>query len=99
MAQHFITRAIVKAVRQLPGYPRLRVLDLSCGRGEIAPEELAAENPDTVDGATIHYGIGNWYLYNGQPERARPVFQRITSGKQWAAFGFIAAEAELLRLQ
>lgn len=67
-------------------------------RGEIAPEELESEDPSTVDGATILYGVGNWYLYGGQPERARPVFQRITSGTQWAAFGFIAAEAEL-RLQ
>ena len=68
-------------------------------RGEIAVEELANEDPSTVDGTTILYGVGNWYLYNGQPERAKPVFQRITSGTQWAAFGYIAAESELSRLQ
>jgi tetratricopeptide (TPR) repeat protein len=67
-------------------------------RGEIAPEELAGEDPSTVDGATILYGVGNWHLYNGEPERGRPVFERVTSGNQWAAFGFIAAETEL-RLQ
>jgi SAM-dependent methyltransferase len=38
MAQHFITRAILDTVRGLRGYPRLRVLDLSCGRGEILAE-------------------------------------------------------------
>lgn len=68
-------------------------------RGEIAPEEFLGEDPSTVDGATILYGVGNWYLYNGQTERARPLFERITSGRQWAAFGFIAAESELHRLQ
>ena len=68
-------------------------------RGEIAVEELANEDPKTVDGATILYGVGNWYLYNGQPERAKPVFQRITSGTQWSSFGYIAAESELSRLQ
>jgi len=67
-------------------------------RGEIAPEELETENAATVDGATILYGVGNWYLYNGQPERARPVFERVTASGQWAAFGFIAAQAELRRL-
>jgi 2-polyprenyl-3-methyl-5-hydroxy-6-metoxy-1,4-benzoquinol methylase len=35
MAQHFIVRAILKTIRALPGYRRLRILDLSCGRGEI----------------------------------------------------------------
>ncbi|MFP5245896.1 MAG: tetratricopeptide repeat protein, partial [Thermoanaerobaculia bacterium] len=68
-------------------------------RGEIAPEELAAENEATVDGATILYGVGNWYLTQGQPERARPIFERVRAGGQWSAFGFIAAETELHRLQ
>ncbi|MFL6248808.1 MAG: class I SAM-dependent methyltransferase [Thermoanaerobaculia bacterium] len=35
MAQHFIVRAILKTIRALPRYPDLRVLDLSCGRGEL----------------------------------------------------------------
>ena len=68
-------------------------------RGEIAPEELANENPATVDGTTILYGVANWYLYNGQPERARPLLQRVQSGPQWSAFGSIAAESDLSRLQ
>lgn len=68
--------------------------------GEVSPDELATgQDPDTVDGATILYGIGNWWLYNGQPERARPVFLRVTEGRQWPSFGFIAAEADLHRLQ
>lgn len=61
-------------------------------RGEIAPEELMHEND-----AAIQYGIANWYLYNGQPERARPLFERIVKEREWAAFGTIAAEAELGR--
>lgn len=68
-------------------------------RGEVAAEEMAGEDPNTVDGATILYGVGNWYLYNGEPERARPVFARIVAGPQWSSFGFIAAESELHRLQ
>ena len=62
-------------------------------RGEIAPEELASEAD-----AAIQYGIANWYLYNGQPERARPLFEKIVAEREWAAFGTIAAEAELGRL-
>ena len=62
-------------------------------RGEIAPEELIGEAD-----AAIQYGVGNWYLYNGQPELARLVFQRIVAERDAAAFGTIAAEAELKRV-
>ena len=68
-------------------------------RGEIAPEELLNEDPATVDGATILYGVGNWYVVGGEPERAKPIFARVTAGPQWSSFGFIAAEADLHRLQ
>ncbi|HET8773816.1 MAG TPA: tetratricopeptide repeat protein [Thermoanaerobaculia bacterium] len=67
-------------------YHKLLLMD----RGEIAPEEMAGD-------ATTQYGVGNWYLVNGQPERARPVFARIVAGKEWSAFGYIAAEADLHR--
>ena len=63
-------------------------------RGEIAPEELLKEND-----AAIHYGVANWYLYNGERDRAKALFQRIRSEKEWAAFGTIAAEADLRRLE
>jgi tetratricopeptide (TPR) repeat protein len=67
-------------------------------KGELKPEDvLAFDNPDPVQVATFGYGVGNWYLYNGQRERAQALFERILMGRNWAAFGFIAAEAELAR--
>jgi 2-polyprenyl-3-methyl-5-hydroxy-6-metoxy-1,4-benzoquinol methylase len=36
MPQKHVFDAVLRAARRLPGYPRLRVLDLSAGRGEIA---------------------------------------------------------------
>lgn len=71
---------------------------LLMAQGEIDPQELAAQDASTVDGVTILYGLGNWYLYNGQPERAKPLFAKIVAGPQWSAFGTIAAEAELRRM-
>lgn len=65
--------------------------------GDIAPEELLQQDPNTTDGATILYGIGNWYFINGQPEKAYPLWRKIVGGSQWAAFGFIGAEAEIAR--
>ena len=66
--------------------------------GETAPEQLSAKDPATIDGATVLYGVGNWYLFNGQPAKAEAIFHRIIAGGQWAAFGSIAAEAELDRM-
>jgi tetratricopeptide (TPR) repeat protein len=63
--------------------------------GEIAPEELVKADPSTTEGATILYGIGNWYFYNGQPDRAYVLWQKVLDGQQWSAFGYIAAEADM----
>lgn len=50
-------------------------------------------------GAAVAYGVGNWYLYNGDTEAAEQTFRAIVNAKdQWAAFGYIAAEAELARM-
>jgi tetratricopeptide (TPR) repeat protein len=50
-----------------------------------------------LDLATQGYGVANWYYYNGQEDRARELFGQIVKGSYWAAFGYIAAEAELAR--
>lgn len=66
-------------------------------RGERTAESLLHGDGDAVLVATQGYGVGNWYLYNGQTDRARAIFQRVIEGPNWSAFGFIAAEAELAR--
>ena len=50
---------------------------------------------ESLSNATIGYGLGNWFLYNGQPAEATKLFHQVTAGNQWASFGYIAAEAEL----
>lgn len=68
-------------------------------RGEVPPEALlAAAGGDAIDPVTAGYGVGNWYLYNGRKDEAVKVFQSVLAQGQWAAFGHIAAEAELHRL-
>jgi tetratricopeptide (TPR) repeat protein len=69
-------------------------------KGQMSPESLLnPEGGSDLDLATLGYGVGNWYLYNGQVEKAKEIFQRIIDGTQWAAFGYIAAEAELKQLR
>lgn len=67
-----------------------------------AGELEAGEGPgaQSLEGATLGYGLGNWELYNGNTEGAREIFQGIMEARnQWAAFGYIAAEAELARME
>lgn len=66
-------------------------------RGELPADSLLATDGDPVQVATQGYGVANWYLYNGDRERAMALFRRITAAPNWAPFGFIAAEAELAR--
>jgi hypothetical protein len=70
-------------------------------KGELRPEELLASLKDgSLDSATIGYGVANWHLYNGRRRDAGKMLQDIVERNtaQWAAFGYIAAEAELARM-
>lgn len=74
---------------------------IKLNRGETRAEDLLASiggDANTLASASLGYGIGNYFLYNGDNEKARAVFQRIVGGNQWSSFGYIAAEAELARL-
>ena len=56
---------------------------------------LRTSQADPVQVATYGYGVANWYLYNGDRPSAELLFRRILEGPNWAAFGYIAAEAEI----
>jgi tetratricopeptide (TPR) repeat protein len=70
-------------------------------KGLIAPKSLLdLGNTDELvrlNVVTQGYGVGNWYLCNGDTARARNIFSKILETEQWAAFGYIAAEADLYR--
>lgn len=73
---------------------------IKLNRDEARPENLLAEiqgDAATLSSASLGYGIGNYFLYNGDKEKAMTIFRKITSGNQWASFGRIAAEVELKR--
>lgn len=70
-------------------------------KGQLKAADLLAEiskNTDNLSNATLGYGLGNWLLYNGKLAEAEKIFRQITAGNQWASFGYIAAEAELARV-
>lgn len=69
-------------------------------RGENDPETLLAEasaDRSSLDYPTVSYGAGVHYLLAGEVERGLEIFRRLAESDAWAAFGAIAAEAELER--
>src|ERR1700752_394757 len=69
-------------------------------QGQITSDELLKEINDDASAlskASIGYGLGNWFLYNGRRAEAEKIFRQIILGNQWSSFGHIAAEAELSR--
>ena len=72
---------------------------LAVYRGELAPARIfAISDTSDVSIATLAYGVGNWYLVRGDTTRARHWFGRAIASGGWPAFGFMAAEADLRRL-
>jgi tetratricopeptide (TPR) repeat protein len=70
-------------------------------KGETTPEALlaaAAKEKQGVGYATVAYGVGNWHVYNGRPEKALRLFLELMQLPQRTSFGYIAAEAELGRM-
>ena len=63
MPQAHVTHAVLRAARRLPGFPRLRVLDLSAGRGEIA----AALASDGCSVRGTHFRADDYKLANAPP--------------------------------
>jgi tetratricopeptide (TPR) repeat protein len=69
-------------------------------KGLESPDSLLdTTTADDLSIATQGYGVGNWYLVNGDDQMARQIFERVLEGRSWSAFGYIAAEAELARMR
>ncbi len=64
-------------------------------KGEISEQQLIGEEEDTPSGAATAYGLANWYYYNGNRDKAKEHLEALVATDSWAAFGFIAAEADL----
>lgn len=72
-------------------------------KGLKKPEDLLnldKVEPETrLSTVTQGYGVGNWYYYNGDTTRAKEIFQKVIETGHWSAFGYIAAEADLVRMR
>ena len=78
-------------------YKRLKMY-----QGKIHPDSLlivrGPADENALNLATQGYGVGNWFYYTGEPDKAYAIFRQVTSGSSTYSFGYIAAETDLARL-
>jgi tetratricopeptide (TPR) repeat protein len=71
-------------------------------KGVVSPHSLleqAVKQGNSPGAHSILYGLGNWYRYSGQTDRAKEIFRQILANEQWTSFGYIAAESDLQRME
>lgn len=84
-------------------YPEGYFERLMMYKGLVAPDSLLGMNASTSVAdremmiATHGYGISNFYQTEGDSVLSQQIKEKIVNGKYWAAFGYIAAEADLAR--
>lgn len=75
-------------------FPRIRLY-----KGELQPEDLLnGVDRGTAEFVTLGYGLGNYFFYNDDQDRAVEIWQDVVRGDYWSALGYVAAETELGRL-
>lgn len=65
-------------------------------KGELSLEEMLGDDADNPTGAAAAYGVANWYYYNGDEAEAKVRLESLLATDSWSAFGYIAAEADLV---
>lgn len=68
-------------------------------KGDQNADELYKQlmgNQNTLNNATLGFGLGNFYLLTGQKSKGLEVLRAVVKGSQWGSFAFMAAEASLL---
>jgi tetratricopeptide (TPR) repeat protein len=71
-------------------------------KGERTAEDLLGPSGEaaTLQSTTAGYGVAMWHFVNGRREEAYRLMEEVlTNQNQWAAFGFLASEAELARVE
>jgi dipeptidyl-peptidase-4 len=65
-------------------------------RNELSESDLTSDTGSSAGAATA-YGLANWHLAGGETEVGTEMLKSIVAQEGWAAFGHIAAEADLAR--
>lgn len=80
-------------------YHKLLLVYKGAGEGQSKIDDLlGSEGIKSIEDATLAYGVGAWYVLQGDADRAKEIFEKIVDGPDWPAFGHIAAEVYLAEM-
>ena len=65
-------------------------------KGKNAEKDLLEDGQDALQNTTLTYGLANWHCYNGNEEKGSQLLKGILASDYWPAFGYIAAEADVV---
>ena len=93
-----LLQTISKDMKLIENEGYLTILLLYKGEqdAEVLYQQLMGHQ-NTLNNATLGFGLGNYYLLNGQTEKGKTVLNAVLKGNQWGSFAFMAAEAVLER--
>ncbi|MDZ7808741.1 MAG: tetratricopeptide repeat protein [Gracilimonas sp.] len=66
-------------------------------KGVFTENQILEGDNSELDNSTLGYGLGFWHDINGRHERANEIWQQVYDSDNWAAFGYIASEAEIAK--
>lgn len=95
-AQRLLDTALRPEMQIIENHTYLDLLRMYAG--QASPGALSGETADPIHDATLAYGLANYDYCNGRTERAIERLEAIIDTPTWAAFGYIAAEADLAAL-
>jgi len=78
----------------------IRLFQGKMSESDVVPPQPSPDNTDDeaeLRFDTVAYGVGNWYLYNGNAAKAQEYFKKIVKGRVWITWGYIGAENEVAR--
>lgn len=67
-------------------------------KGDVAYSDVLSADISDSGNAGLVYAFANWHFYNNRKEEAVEIMENLMKGSSWAAFGYIAAEADLAAL-
>jgi len=97
-ADRFLKKEIKNDLDIIENHDYYKLIKLNKGllKAGVLLKEIEGD-ANALSSASLGYGLGNYFYYNGDKEKAIAIFRKIVNGNQWASFGYIAAEAELHR--
>ncbi|WP_411818584.1 tetratricopeptide repeat protein [Hyphococcus sp. DH-69] len=84
----------IEADRTYPYFKRVMLY-----KGVVTPDEILDPNKPVSEwngrDMTVAYGIGNWYAYQGETEKANALHKSVVETPFWSTWAYLAAEKDL----